>query len=108
MKEISNFRNPKKLQEPSYVRFYSARIVICTLVNCGRIVSAGISRKHFDYIFIDEAGCKCEQRALMPIAGLGIFSEKVNAQIVLSGDHKQLGPVIKNSFAQKMGMEVSL
>ena len=121
LEEISNFRKRvicgcnkrscpefEPIDDPSYEEFHTARIVICTLVSCGRLVSAGISRKHFDYIFIDEAGCECEQRALIPIAGLGISLKKVNAQIVLSGDHKQLGPVIKNSFAQKMGMEVSL
>lgn len=94
------------LDDPTYDEFYTARIVLVTLVSCGRIVSAGIENNHFDYIFIDEAASECEQRTLIPITGLGVSLNKVNAQIVLSGDHKQLGAIVSNSFARKMGMEV--
>jgi superfamily I DNA and/or RNA helicase len=31
----------------------------------------------------------------------------VNAQVVLAGDHKQLRPVVTNTFAKDMGLEVS-
>lgn len=96
------------LDDPTYEEFYTARVVICTLVSCGRVVSAEISPKHFDYIFIDEAASECEHRTLIPISGLGISKDHVNAQIVLCGDHKQLGAIVSNSFARKMGMEMSL
>jgi len=41
------------------------------------------------------------------LSGLGLSKKGVHTQIVLSGDHKQLGPVVKNAFAKKMGLEVS-
>jgi hypothetical protein len=120
LQNLSNFRNRTicscnlrscievdPLDDPSYDEFYTARVVIVTLVSCGRIVSAGVNSNHFDYIFIDEAASECEQRTLIPIAGLGLSLNKVNAQIVLCGDHKQLGPVVASSFARKLGMEVN-
>lgn len=119
LQEISNFRSRnvcdcnkrscpemEPLDDPSYEEFYTARVVIVTLVSCGRIVSAGITPQHFDYIFIDEAASECEQRVLIPIAGLGLSLNQVNAQIVLCGDHKQLGAIVSNTFAKKMGLEV--
>jgi superfamily I DNA and/or RNA helicase len=120
LQKMSNFRNRTTcscnkrsciemdpLDDPTYDEFYTARVVIVTLVSCGRIVSAGVSPNHFDYIFVDEAAAECEQRTLIPIAGLGLSLNKVNAQIVLCGDHKQLGAVVSNSFARKLGMEVN-
>lgn len=119
LQEISNFRNRnvcncnkrscpevEPLSDPSYEEFYTSRIVLVTLVGCGRVVSAGIDPNHFDYIFTDEAASECEQRTLIPISGLGLSLKKINAQIVLCGDHKQLGPVVTSVFARKMGMEV--
>jgi superfamily I DNA and/or RNA helicase len=78
------------------------------LVRCGRIVSAEVSPQHFDYIFIDEAASECEQRTIIHIAGLRISKGKVNVQIVLCGNHKQLGAFVVNTFAKKMGMEVKI
>lgn len=65
LQKISNFRkrtvcNCKlrscpvgdSLDDPSYEEFYTARVVIATIVSCGRFVSMGIKSDHFDYIFI--------------------------------------------------------
>ncbi|KAG5673966.1 hypothetical protein PVAND_003962 [Polypedilum vanderplanki] len=122
LQQISNFRNQtlckcekrscryflKDACDTTYEEFYTARIVISTLVSCGRITSGGISPIHFDYIFIDEAASESEPQAYIPIVNLGIVNGKINAQIVLSGDHKQLGPIVKNTFAKKMGLELSI
>lgn len=121
LEPISNFRsrhlclcksrNCPEIQpcdDPTYEEFYTSRVIISTLVSCGRIVSAGIKSDHFDYIFIDEAASESEQYTLIPIAGLGTNQQSVRAQIVLSGDHKQLGPIVIPKFCQKMGMEKSM
>lgn len=121
LEPISNFRNRETCEcsqrscpvsapcdDPSYEEFYTCRVVIATLVSCGRIVSAGIKSDHFDYIFIDEAASECEQSTLIPISGLGATSAGVTAQIVLSGDHKQLGAVVREKFCIQMGMEKSM
>lgn len=94
--------------DPTYEEFYSSRVVIATLVTCGRIFFAGIKSNHFDYIFIDEAASAGEPFTLIPIALLGADKDGVNAQIVLSGDHKQLGEIVKDQFCAKMGMEKSM
>lgn len=98
LEPISNFRNRhlcsckkrscpeiEPCDDPTYEEFYTARVVIATLVSCGRIVSAGIKSNHFDYIFIDEAASETEQCTLIPISGLGATDKGITAQIVLSG-----------------------
>lgn len=121
LQEISNFRcryicNCKKrscpevmpCDDPSYEEFYTARVVISTLSSCGRLVSGKVRSDHFDYIFIDEAASECEPCTLVPISGLGASIRGVTAQIVLSGDHHQLGAIIQSSFNKKLGMEKSM
>lgn len=122
LEQISNFRNRhlckcgkrscpeiEPCDDPSYEEFYTARVVIATLVSCGRIFSAGIKSDHFNYIFIDEAASECEPITLIPIACLGTKTQGgINAQIVLSGDHKQLGAIVQERFCRKMGMEKSM
>lgn len=94
--------------DPSYEEFYTAKIIVSTLISCGRFVTAGIKSNHFDYIFIDEAACQGEPQTLVPIAGLGAGQNRINAQIVLSGDHKQLGMIVQNKKAIEMKMEMSM
>jgi helicase MOV-10 len=113
LKHVSNFRNSLSEDEDtlSLDDFKKARIIVCTLVTCGQIV--GIHHKlragHFDYIFIDEAGCQSEQNTLIPIAGLAYTKFKgITSQIILSGDHKQLGAVVKCEKSKEMGMEISM
>lgn len=121
LQEISNFRRRficscKKrscpevspCDDPSYEEFYTARVVIATLTSCGRLVSANVKNDHFDYIFIDEAASECEPFTLVPITGLGASIRGVSAQIVLSGDHHQLGSIINSHFNRKLGMEKSM
>lgn len=121
LQPISNFRDRfvckcgkrscpeiQPCDDPTYEEFYTSRVIVATLASCGRIVSAGVCPDHFDYIFIDEAASEKEQLTLVPIAGLGSSSKGINAQIILSGDHKQLGSIVKNSFCRRLGMEKSM
>lgn len=121
LEPVSNFRNRylctcnkrscpeiQPCDDPTYEEFYTARVVVATLVSCGRIVSSGIRSNHFDYIFIDEAASDSEPFTLIPISGLGASLNSINAQIVLSGDHKQLGAIVCDQFTRKMGMEKSM
>lgn len=93
--------------DPTYEEFYTSRVIIATLVSCGRLVSAGIKSNHFDYIFIDEASSDSEPYTLIPISGLGASLSSINANIILSGDHKQLGPIVQDPLCCRMGMEMS-
>lgn len=57
----------------------------------------------FDWILVDESGHAHIPESLLPIAKV-----KSDGQVVLAGDPKQLGPVIKNHEAQRLGLGVSL
>ncbi|CAG9809492.1 unnamed protein product [Chironomus riparius] len=113
LRDISNFRRIGKSRgfsskDPSYMEFMTARVIIVTIVSAGRIINAGYPADHFDYIFIDEAGFVSEPESYIPLSGLGLSKKGVHAQVVLAGDHKQLRPVVTNSFAKDMGLETSL
>ncbi|KAM9390050.1 RNA helicase Mov10l1 [Phaethornis superciliosus] len=80
------------------------RIIITTCSSAGIFYQTGIRHGHFTHVILDEAGQASEPETLIPI---GLISES-NAQIVLVGDPKQLGPVIKSNIAQNFGLNVSL
>jgi len=52
---------------------------------------------------VDECGHAMEATALVPIAGLQGPLHKPS-QIVLSGDPRQLGPVVRSPVAQQLGL----
>ncbi|KAG1654294.1 putative helicase mov-10-B.1 [Nymphon striatum] len=81
------------------------RIVICTLITAGRLV-----RGHFEYVFVDEAGQCMEPEILIAVAGILKLSAsaKKSGLLVLAGDPKQLGPVLRNRIAIKKGLGISL
>ena len=60
-------------------------------------------RGHFTHIFIDEAGHATEPESLVSIKTLA--DAKTN--IVLTGDPKQLGPVIQSPIARELGLQIS-
>lgn len=67
-----------------------------------------ISRDFFSHIFIDEAGSATESQIMIAIAGLCSSKHKIHANLVLAGDPKQLGPLIKSQQAAKLGYGMSL
>ena len=107
MKPISNIKTGVNVY-PSYEEFNSYSVVISTLVNCGRIISAGVLSSHFDYIFIDECASTIEPISIIPIVSFGAAYRRMTAQVVLAGDHKQLQGVVHSDFNEKHGFGVSL
>ena len=55
-------------------------------------------------MFIDEAGHAIEPEALIAIAGIIECHRYNGAQVVLAGDPRQLGPVIRSPVAKKCGL----
>ncbi|XP_044287987.1 helicase MOV-10 [Varanus komodoensis] len=88
------------------------RVIITTLVPAGRLVTADFPPGHFSHVFIDESGQACETESLIAIAGiLTMMDPKTNAkggQLVLAGDPKQLGPVLRSPLAIEHGLGLSL
>ncbi|KAH8275483.1 hypothetical protein KR026_008590, partial [Drosophila bipectinata] len=82
------------------------RITVATLSTVGRLVTDGLSKlMFFTHIFIDEAGASTEPETLIGIMGV---KQTTNCHVILSGDHKQLGAVIKSNRAASLGLSQSL
>ncbi|XP_051949737.1 putative helicase mov-10-B.1 [Xyrauchen texanus] len=83
----------------------SYKILISTLVTAGRLVSGGFPVGHFSHIFVDEAGHAVEPETVISVGGL-LNAE--TGQLVLAGDPKQLGPILRSPFAIKYRLGLSL
>ncbi|XP_078595010.1 putative helicase MOV-10 [Branchiostoma floridae x Branchiostoma japonicum] len=82
------------------------RVIVTTLVTAGRLASANFPTGHFTHIFIDESGHAVEPEAVIPVSGL--LSPELGGQLVLAGDPKQLGPVLRSPVAIEHGLATSL
>uniref|UniRef100_A0A8C1SFP2 RNA helicase n=1 Tax=Cyprinus carpio TaxID=7962 RepID=A0A8C1SFP2_CYPCA len=81
------------------------KILVSTLVTTGRLVSGGFPVDHFSHIFVDEAGHAIESETIISVAGL-LNAE--NGQLVLAGDPRQLGPILRSPLAINHGLDISL
>ncbi|KFZ65772.1 Putative helicase Mov10l1, partial [Antrostomus carolinensis] len=79
------------------------RIIITTCSSAGMFYQTEIRLGHFTHVILDEAGQASEPESMIPI---GLISE-ANGQIVLVGDPKQLGPVVKSKIALAFGLNMS-
>ncbi|KAF6019934.1 MOV10 [Bugula neritina] len=114
VKDVSNYRSDnfshsfkggdKKIYFPNKEQLMKKRILVVTLVTAGRLVSGELDG-HFTHIFIDEAGHATEPETIIPIANL---LKRPDGQLVLAGDPKQLGPIIRSTVAVQGGLGVSL
>lgn len=75
-----------------------ARVICCTLSMSG---SKSLVDQKFDYVVIDEASQCVETECLIAI-GHGA------QQLILAGDHKQLGPVVLSQQAREAQLDRSL
>jgi helicase MOV-10 len=76
------------------------RVIVATCVGASFAHNIDMPAGHFDYIFVDEAGQGTEPEAMVSIKGMA--SARTN--IVLSGDPKQLRPVIRSAVAAELGL----
>ncbi len=79
------------------------RIIVSTLISASIVFGIGMPRGHFSHIFIDEAGQATEPEAFVSIKTM---TDK-STNVVLSGDPKQLGPIIRSGISSKLGLELS-
>ncbi|XP_041811417.1 putative helicase mov-10-B.2 [Chelmon rostratus] len=80
-------------------------IIVTTMITAGRLVSGGIPVGHFTHIFMDEGGQAVEPECVIAIAGLLSAGD---GQLVLAGDPKQLGPILRSRLALEHGLGLSL
>ncbi|XP_071388136.1 putative helicase mov-10-B.1 [Centroberyx affinis] len=90
---------------PAKEELMKYKIIVTTLLTAGRLVTGNIPTGHFTHVFVDEAGHAVETECLVPVAGL---LQAESGQLVLAGDPKQLGPILRSPLALKYGMGVSL
>uniref|UniRef100_A0A667Y188 RNA helicase n=1 Tax=Myripristis murdjan TaxID=586833 RepID=A0A667Y188_9TELE len=90
---------------PAKEELMNYKIMVTTLLTAGRLVTGNIPAGHFTHIFVDEAGHAIETECLVPLAGL---LQAESGQVVLAGDPKQLGPILRSPFALQYGMGVSM
>lgn len=90
---------------PAKEELMKFKIVVTTLLTAGRLVSGNLPMGHFTHVFVDEAGHAVETECIVPLAGL---LDPESGQVVLAGDPKQLGPIIRSPFALKFGLGLSL
>ena len=81
------------------------KIIVCTLVTAGKLVSAVFPPSHFTHVFVDEAGQATEPETCIAIAGI-LHPEQ--GHLVMAGDPHQLGSIVRSPLAEQHGLSVSL
>lgn len=88
---------------PPVVILKRFRIIVSTCVSASFSYGVGLPRGHFSHLFFDEAGHATEPETMIAIKTMANNATNV----VLSGDPRQLGPIIRSKIAQKLGLETS-
>ena len=88
-------RNNKKRIEDKTLQ--QAHVVCCTCISSGDIRLKG---KEFDAVIIDECTQANDTEALVPIC-------RAKSMVVIFGDRKQLGPIVKNKKNRKSKFTLS-
>lgn len=81
----------------------SFKVIVATCVSASFAHNVGMPRGHFTHIFVDEAGQATEPEVMIAIKGMG----DNDTNVILSGDPKQLGPIIRSAVARELGLEKS-
>ncbi|KIY67632.1 RNA helicase [Cylindrobasidium torrendii FP15055 ss-10] len=88
---------------PSVRSAMDFRVCVTTCVSASVFFGIGVPRGHFTHVFVDEAGQATEPEAMIAVKTMA--DNKTN--VVLSGDPKQLGPIIRSPVARELGLETS-
>lgn len=81
----------------------SFRVIVTTCLSGCIPPGIGLPRGHFTHIFVDEAGQASEPECLVPITN--ILGNATN--VILSGDPRQLGPIIQSPIAAEYRLGMS-
>lgn len=95
-KDDQRYRKLREQAEMAILK--NADVICCTCVGAG---DARLAHFRFRHVLIDEATQACEPELLIPLT-------KGAKQVVLVGDHCQLGPVVMHRAAGEAGLSRSL
>lgn len=76
------------------------RVVVSTCISASVPYGIGVDPGHFTHVFVDEAGQATEPEVMVPIR----TSIGPNTNVIVSGDVKQLGPIVRSSLARELGL----
>ncbi|EMD34729.1 hypothetical protein CERSUDRAFT_97310 [Gelatoporia subvermispora B] len=85
---------------PSTERLHKTRAMVSTCVSAAFAYGIGLEPGYFTHIFVDEAAQATEPEVMVAVKRMTTASTRV----VLSGDPKQLGPIIVSNFARELGL----
>ena len=107
-KAYTSYNEEKDIYELPIEEINSKKIIVTTCQLSSTLYGIGV--KDFTHIILDEAGQVSMMEAMIPLC-MVIGGEKdnkgkyinVNTNVILAGDHHQLGPVIFNKSARDHG-----
>ncbi|GLJ29187.1 hypothetical protein SUGI_0575620 [Cryptomeria japonica] len=76
------------------------KIIVSTYLSAAILDAQEVPHGHFTHIFLDESAQGTEPETMVPIANLA----NEETTVVLAGDPQQLGPIIRSSMGEKMGL----
>ncbi len=77
------------------------KVIVSTCGHASFPYNVGMPHGHFTHIFVDEAGQGTEPEVLT--AAIKTMATP-STRVILSGDPKQLGPVVRSSLARELGL----
>ncbi|GAA5996828.1 hypothetical protein JCM5350_003553 [Sporobolomyces pararoseus] len=88
---------------PELGKLSNFRVIVSTCISASILRGVGLVEGHFSHIFIDEAGQATEPEAFLP---LSLAAQ--GTSVVLAGDPKQLGPIVRSPISRALGLDTSL
>lgn len=79
------------------------RVIVSTCVSAAFTLGIGVERGHFSHVFIDEAAQATEAEAMVVVKN----AANVSTKLILSGDPKQLRPIVHSAIANELGLSIS-
>lgn len=89
---------------PTAEKLSAFSVVVCTFATAGKLLGVGM-RGGFSHVFLDEAGHAHEPEAVSAFAGLLAPNA---GRVVMAGDPRQLGAIIRSNIASTQGLGESL
>ncbi|KAF9487363.1 P-loop containing nucleoside triphosphate hydrolase protein [Pleurotus eryngii] len=100
---FTHMRDDQHFSVPPIPILKKFRVIITTCVSASVVQGVGIPRGHYSHIFIDEAGQATEPESMISIKTIA----DNDTNIILSGDPKQLGPIIRSGIAREFELDTS-
>ncbi|XP_043472685.1 putative helicase mov-10-B.1 [Leptopilina heterotoma] len=94
-----NFKDGEIEYLHSYDMRHNKKVIISTLISAARFLRLTYFTHFFNYIFIDEAGQATQPETFIPFA---ISMRHTRCKIIMSGDPKQLGPVVMTKYGSHL------